>query len=883
MRLKRLTTKTLLVSLAAAAWSAAPASAASQFVLYGTFTGADAIDAQIYALSPHSEFLQWSVGTYSHSGGSFPGGGGVGGGGIDSVLTVSQGTNVMGSSDNLSATNKDSEIRTPNLTGRTGSVAIPNQSWASSFNVRLGPTNASSLGNGSSTLVSYQPGDDIQYLSRLTIPSTYTANAIAAERTYLYTRAGNPITLTGGVNVKGGGFELDTADFTADTADVEHASINIRNGATLRSRYLEFGSAQGDRGSIRIDGSGGMDIQQMYLAAMWEDAAINFEQNSGLVKASSISLDRPGSVNATSHYHLNGGKLQTRNISIHDGLLHINGGTLSMELAGSLAWNGLVGNKILWNSGGIELTAEIAVPVQTNNFFGGSYDLISGKSLSINAPGLSTFINLRGGKLALAGIADNGLRMDWQSGELEVTGSNALTVGVGKALGDQVALRQGMTLRVGGTLTTEVFSRIVLNDGAKLYAGSMTNNGELALQSTGASVNVTGTLSNWGIIRGSGRVSGTVTNQQNGRVELSEGDSFRLVGNFHNFGQFRTTGGDLLMSGFTFVNGTSGKLTGRGTLSAAAIDNRGIVTLSAGVSDVDTVSYTNRAGAKTIVTGAGNATFYGPVTNEAGSEFRISADSRATFLGAVTNLAAFTGTGIKIFDGPASGASLTTGGNTEVEPGGSLSVGTIREASFTIRGQAALTSNALVSKVNTLSLDGGTLDLQNSTLVVDYNNVSPVAAILASVAAGEVFSSKGDSRTAIAVAEAQDLGRTTVGDVQVDASSLVIALALQGDANIDGRVNFDDLLKLAQNYNGTARNWAHGDFSGDAAVNFDDLLTLAQNYNGSLLTDGTLATTATGNATFGSDFALALSLVPEPTSLLVVSSLAMVAGKRRRG
>jgi uncharacterized delta-60 repeat protein len=54
---------------------------------------------------------------------------------------------------------------------------------------------------------------------------------------------------------------------------------------------------------------------------------------------------------------------------------------------------------------------------------------------------------------------------------------------------------------------------------------------------------------------------------------------------------------------------------------------------------------------------------------------------------------------------------------------------------------------------------------------------------------------------------------------------------LRGDANKDGRVNFDDLLVLAANYNTTGKVFSQGDFNYDGAVNFDDLLILASRYN----------------------------------------------------
>ncbi len=99
--------------------------------------------------------------------------------------------------------------------------------------------------------------------------------------------------------------------------------------------------------------------------------------------------------------------------------------------------------------------------------------------------------------------------------------------------------------------------------------------------------------------------------------------------------------------------------------------------------------------------------------------------------------------------------------------------------------------------------------------------------------------------------------------------------AIPGDANFDGTVNFDDLLKLAANYNSSpGYGWMNGDFNNDDQINFDDLLALAANYN----TSGSPAGNS-GNS--GGDWALAQSLVPEPTSLLALLGSAAALLRRR--
>jgi hypothetical protein len=59
--------------------------------------------------------------------------------------------------------------------------------------------------------------------------------------------------------------------------------------------------------------------------------------------------------------------------------------------------------------------------------------------------------------------------------------------------------------------------------------------------------------------------------------------------------------------------------------------------------------------------------------------------------------------------------------------------------------------------------------------------------------------------------------------------------AFTGDANHDRTVDFNDLVKLAQNYNSNGgKSFEEGDFNHDGNVDFNDLVLLAQRYNTSL-------------------------------------------------
>jgi glucose/arabinose dehydrogenase len=135
------------------------------------------------------------------------------------------------------------------------------------------------------------------------------------------------------------------------------------------------------------------------------------------------------------------------------------------------------------------------------------------------------------------------------------------------------------------------------------------------------------------------------------------------------------------------------------------------------------------------------------------------------------------------------------------------------------------------------------------------------------------------SRTAPAASRLYDFNNNgtvalTPGATNSDIDYLIHELfdTEYGDANLDRSVDFDDLLALAQNYNLAGfPSWALGNFDGSGSIDFEDLLVLAQNYG--FGTGGLMA------SDFAADWAIAQSLVPEPSGLLGL--LLLVGGGRR--
>jgi hypothetical protein len=87
-----------------------------------------------------------------------------------------------------------------------------------------------------------------------------------------------------------------------------------------------------------------------------------------------------------------------------------------------------------------------------------------------------------------------------------------------------------------------------------------------------------------------------------------------------------------------------------------------------------------------------------------------------------------------------------------------------------------------------------------------------------------------------------------------------------GDATRDRTVDFNDLVKLAQNYELVGGlTWADGDFTGDGNVDFNDLVKLAQNYDVTFPAAGA-PVAGPAAASFSIDWATAQAAVANPVT-----------------
>jgi hypothetical protein len=263
------------------------------------------------------------------------------------------------------------------------------------------------------------------------------------------------------------------------------------------------------------------------------------------------------------------------------------------------------------------------------------------------------------------------------------------------------------------------------------------------------------------------------------------------------------------------------------------------------------------------VTGGATHTIAVPVTLGSDVNLRIDAGSTLVLSGQVN----------------ASGRGITKRGAGEARVK-NLRAGAANVAEGELSLLPGGPANAGSGRVGTLAVQAGaTLDLTDKGVAV--SSVTPYADLLAAVTLGlnggawtgtgiTSSTAAANANSAVGLASNTDLGLTTFMDQPVQPADSLIRYTLKGDSDLNGAVNFDDLLRLAANYNLSGTSWSKGDTNYDGLTNFDDLLALAANYNQAL----------TGS--FAGDWALAQAAVPEPTTLLAVALAPLVLRRKRR-
>jgi hypothetical protein len=178
------------------------------------------------------------------------------------------------------------------------------------------------------------------------------------------------------------------------------------------------------------------------------------------------------------------------------------------------------------------------------------------------------------------------------------------------------------------------------------------------------------------------------------------------------------------------------------------------------------------------------------------------------------------------------------------------------------------------------------LDLADNDMIWDYSGLSPVQTVRSHIAyawnggawnRNGITSSLANAATyALGYADNAALGMSNFAGEAVDPSSVLVKFTYYGDADLNGKVDINDLGMLASHWQ-TPGPWTSGDFDYSGSVNVADLGLLATNWQRGV---GAPLAGSLGEAL--AQLGLPPASVPEATSLVALVLAAMMTRRQPR-
>ena len=553
----------------------------------------------------------------------------------------------------------------------------------------------------------------------------------------------------------------------------------------------------------------------------------------------------PGSLTVTGLFHwMNGVLAATKTIIPATGSLTIDT-NISHQLDGELDLNGpttWTGGNFALAGGTINNNATFTAFGQMvsdaganafNNQAAGSFVTNGAVHIFSNAPGTGVLFNNAGSVRVQSGTLQIG------SGGRS-TGGFAVSTGATLALtGGVYVFAAGNSVSGGGSVqftggeqtmaTDQTFPNLTFNSSMNFPV----NNDEV----TGpGSLTVTGSF-HW--------INGTLAGGSKTIVSSTGSLTVDTLGNRQLSGELDLNGPSTWTAGNIDLNG--GTINNNAAFTATAPANMTLFMRGMGFGTVS--AFNNQAAGSFVANGPGTVHVFsfsgvhlsfnnaGDVKIQSGT-LRLESDGSHT-----GNFDGQAGATLLFLDNQTFAASSHINGNLNLEidsgtdtyPNGLNTTGTVtfHGGSFTVGGNASAGTimvtggtgvlNGAANNTNSLSITSGKLEL-GGALTIHYGG----APFLTPTIRG--YLQTGVLAPAVA---GGSLGYADGADgivANLSAGQFLIKPAIPGDANLDGKVGFPDLVLLARHYGATNAGWDVGDFNYDARVGFDDLIALARDY-----------------------------------------------------
>ena len=197
------------------------------------------------------------------------------------------------------------------------------------------------------------------------------------------------------------------------------------------------------------------------------------------------------------------------------------------------------------------------------------------------------------------------------------------------------------------------------------------------------------------------------------------------------------------------------------------------------------------------------------------------------------------------------GAKSVNVGGSGIAAGGVGILTVSNSATFSVSGplrvwnKGRVNLDVPVSNVGNIVIVGNGIVNVNGALKINYGTPAndPVAAVAGYLQSGYnggawtgtagIISTSAQNQTGPILSVGYADGNTDAG-TSAGANQIVVKYTLAGDANLDGLVNFNDLVAVVQNFNKSGSDWADGNFTYSTSTSFNDLVIVVQNFNKTL-------------------------------------------------
>jgi hypothetical protein len=372
-----------------------------------------------------------------------------------------------------------------------------------------------------------------------------------------------------------------------------------------------------------------------------------------------------------------------------------------------------------------------------------------------------------------------------------------------------------------------------------------------------------------------------------GEYDLYTGATLTVSGNEYigvqSQGTFNQNGGTHTIGSNLFLGGSNSGALGEfnldgGTLSAANVYVGG--SAGQGILAIGNAALTV-GGTLNVVNTAGSYVFQAGGTVTTGNTVNAATYYEAA---GMANLGPLSGTG-----------SLTIAPSSPTSTTASMIVSALNQSSVTINSTGTLkVTGGSHNTVNTLTINGGQLDLTNTHLFIDYGSgpdpISMIRAYLIAGCNGGAWNGPGinSSIAALPANSHYGIGYADGADgivAGLSSGQIEIKYTLLGDADLDGAVTGSDFTILASNPGQSVSSWDKGDFDYDGVVSGSDFTALVENL-GKSASGADIILPAADYAAIDA-FAAANGLmadVPEPASMLLIPMAGFgILARRRRG